>query len=88
MCPCPAIRHLKGALNPMVFKQDVSNLVRDSEEYFGKEENKQVNSYLLADWHAGMHTVKKDKEIYDMIVDYYRDYVVERIVHCKQNGLE
>ena len=53
--------------------------MRDSEEYFGKEENKQVNSYLLADWHAGMHTVKKDKEIYDMLVDYYRDYVVERI---------
>ena len=77
--PAPAIYYLKGALNPHGFKTRCFDLVRDSEEYFGKEENKQVNSYLLADWHAGMHTVKKDKEIYDMLVDYYRDYVVERI---------
>lgn len=77
--PAPAIYYLKGALNPHGFKTRCFDLVRDSEEYFGKKFNKQVSSYLLANWHSGMHTVKKDKEIYDMIVDYYRDYVVERI---------
>ena len=77
--PAPAIYYLKGALNPHGFSARCFDLVRDSEDYFGKEDNKKVNSYLLADWHAGMHADPEDKDIYDMLVDYYRDYVLEKI---------
>ena len=77
--PAPAIFYLKGALNPHGFKARCFDLVRDSEEHFGKEENKKVNSFLLAGWHTGMHADPADKDIYNMLLDYYRDYVVERI---------
>jgi hypothetical protein len=76
--PAPAIYYLKGALNPHGFSCRCFDLVRDSEDHFGKEDNKRVNSYLLADWHAGMHADVEDKAIYDMLLDYYRDYVLEK----------
>ena len=53
--PAPAIYYLKGALNPHGFTSRCFDLVRDSEEYFGKEDSKKVNSFLLADWHSGIH---------------------------------
>jgi len=77
--PAPAIYYLKGALNPHGFNARCFDLVRDSEDHFGKEENKSINSFLLADWHSGMHAHPEDKDIYDMLLDYYRDYVLEKI---------
>lgn len=77
--PAPAIYYLKGALNPHGFTSRCFDLVRDSEEYFGKEESKKINSYLLADWHSGIHADPADKEIYNLLLDYYRDYVLEKI---------
>ena len=77
--PAPAIYYLKGALNPHGFTSRCFDLVRDSEEYFGKEDSKKVNSFLLADWHSGIHADPQDKEIYNLLLDYYRDYVLEKI---------
>ena len=77
--PAPAIYYLKGALNPHGFSARCFDLVRDSEDHFGKEDNKKINSFLLAGWHAGMHADPEDKDIYDLILDYYRDYVLEKI---------
>lgn len=77
--PAPAIYYLKGALNPHGFTSRCFDLVRDSEEHFGKEESKKVNSFLLADWHSGMHADPGDKAIYDMLLDFYRDYILEKV---------
>lgn len=53
--PAPAIYYLKGALNPHGFSSRCFDLVRDSEEHFGKDVNKKIDSYLLIDWHSGMY---------------------------------
>jgi len=79
--PAPAIYYLKGALNPHGFTSRCFDLVRDSEEHFGKEENKNVNSYLLADWHAKMSDDEEDKDVYKLLYRFYRKYVLRKIKH-------
>lgn len=79
--PAPAIYYLKGALNPHGFTSRCFDLVRDSEEKFGVEDNKKINSFLLANWHAGMLVDEDDRSIYNTIFQYYREYVKEKIVY-------
>ena len=81
--PAPAIYYLKGSLNQYGFTSRCFDLVRDSEDYFGKEESKRINSYLLADWHSGMHHDENDVDIYDLLVDYYTKYVKSKILPLK-----
>lgn len=78
--PAPAIYYLKGALNPHGFSARCFDLVRDSEDYFNDEDNKKINSYLLADWHAGMHADLDDQNIYNLIYNYYEEYITAKIV--------
>lgn len=76
--PAPAIYYLKGALKPYGFSSRCFDLVRDSEEYFNEEQNKIVNSYLLADWHSGMYD-DEDKTVYELIYNFYKNYVGKKI---------
>jgi len=78
--PAPAIYYLKGSLNQHGYRSRCFDLVRDSEEHFGEQESKRVNSYLLADWHSGMHHDSNDNDIRDLVANYYRNYVRERIL--------
>ena len=68
--PAPAIYYLKGALKPYGFSARCFDLVRDQEDYFRDKSNK-INSFLLADWHAGMYHNENDKNIYEEIYSYY-----------------
>jgi len=81
--PAPAIYYLKGSLNQHGFTSRCFDLVRDSEDYFGKEESKRINSYLLADWHSGMHHDENDVDIYDLLIDFYTKYVKSKILPLK-----
>lgn len=78
--PAPAIYYLKGSLNKHGFTSRCFDLVRDSEDYFGKEESKRINSYLLADWHSGMHHDSSDTDIKNLLDNYYEKYVRERLL--------
>lgn len=77
--PAPAIYYLKGALKPYGFSARCFDLVRDQEDYFRDKSNK-INSFLLADWHAGMYHNENDKNIYEEIYSYYTEYVSKKIL--------
>ena len=77
--PAPAIYYLKGALKPYGFTARCYDLVRDQEDHFGNE-SKKFNSFLLADWHSGMHHNESDKEIYNELYSYYKEYIVKKVI--------
>jgi hypothetical protein len=77
--PAPAIYYLKGALTPHGFTARCFDLVRDSEDHFSSEDHKRINSYLLSDWHSGLHADPGDQSIYEMLVEYYTQYINEKI---------
>lgn len=76
--PAPAIYYLKGTLTSHGLTARCFDLVRDSEDYW-QDKSKKINSFLLADWHAGMYH-DDDKLIYEEIVQFYESYIKTKVI--------